>query len=86
MREGSIATLEDALAHCAAGGRTIASGPNRGIGRHKPNRNHAANGFALTGASGADLVPFLRSLTDDAVLHDPWVADPWPHDAAKERR
>jgi cytochrome c peroxidase len=28
MHDGSAATLEDVIAHYAAGGRTIASGPN----------------------------------------------------------
>jgi cytochrome c peroxidase len=77
MHDGSIATLEDAVEHYAAGGRTIASGPNRGVGHDNPNKAPSIQGFTLTQQQKADLVEFLRSLTDEAVLHDPEFADPW---------
>src|SRR6202040_1696497 len=47
MHDGSIATLEDVLAHYAAGGRTIASGPDQGIGHDNPNKSPTVRGFAL---------------------------------------
>ncbi len=78
MHDGSVATLEDAIAHYAAGGRTIADGPNKGVGHDNPNKADAVRGFTLTAAQRADLIAFLESLTDDALLHDPRFANPWP--------
>jgi cytochrome c peroxidase len=77
MHDGSVATLEDAIDHYAAGGRTIADGPYRGSGRDNPNKSPSIHGFTLTTAQRADLVAFLQSLTDEAVLHDPRFANPW---------
>jgi cytochrome c peroxidase len=78
MHDGSVATLEDALAHYAAGGRAIPDGPYTGNGHDNPNKAPAIRGFVLTPAQRADLVAFLQSLTDDALLHDPRFANPWP--------
>jgi hypothetical protein len=64
--------------HYAAGGRTIADGPYRGIGRDNPNKSVTIRGFTLTPDHKADLVAFLQSLTDPEVLRDPRFADPWP--------
>ncbi len=77
MHDGSIATLEGVLDHYAAGGRTIASGANAGVGHDNPNKDHLVGGFQLSTQDRADLVAFLRSLTDDALLHDPRFANPW---------
>jgi cytochrome c peroxidase len=78
MHDGSVPTLEDAIAHYAAGGRTIADGPMRGVGHDNPNRSPTVRGFALTPEQRDDLVAFLRSLTDEALLRDPRFANPWP--------
>jgi cytochrome c peroxidase len=77
MHDGSVSTLEDAIEHYAAGGRTIADGPNRGIGRDNPNKSPSILGFSLTANQCADLLAFLQSLTDEPLLHDPRFADPW---------
>lgn len=77
MHDGSIATLEDVLAHYEAGGRTISDGPNRGIGHDNPNRSPTVRGFMLTPEQRADLIAFLTALTDHALLEDPRFADPW---------
>ncbi len=77
MHDGSVPTLEDAIDHYAAGGRTIASGPNRGVGHDNPNKAAAIHGFTLAPDQKADLVAFLKTLTDESVLHDPRFADPW---------
>ena len=76
MHDGSVATLEDAIDHYAAGGRTIADGPYQGVGRDNPNKSATLRGFALTAAQRADLVAFLRSLTDEELLRDPRFANP----------
>jgi cytochrome c peroxidase len=78
MHDGSIATLDDVVAHYAAGGRTIVDGPYRGVGHDNPNKSPTVRGFTLTVEQRDDLVAFLKSLTDEALLHDPRFADPWP--------
>lgn len=78
MHDGSVATLDEAISHYAAGGRTIADGDYRGVGRDNPNKDEAIGGFMLTPAQRADLVEFLRTLTDEALLRDPRWSNPWP--------
>jgi cytochrome c peroxidase len=77
MHDGSIATLEGVLDHYAAGGRTIANGPYAGDGSKSPLKSEFVSGFTLTPQEKADVVEFLKSLTDDAFLHDPRFSDPW---------
>jgi cytochrome c peroxidase len=77
MHDGSIPTLAEVLDHYAAGGRTIASGPRAGNGRDNPNKDPLVTGFTLSRQDRDDLIAFLESLTDEAVLHDPRFADPW---------
>ena len=77
MHDGSVATLADAIEHYAAGGRTIASGPNAGVGHDNPNKSDAINGFTLTADQKPDLLAFLETLTDQELLHDPRFANPW---------
>jgi cytochrome c peroxidase len=77
MHDGSIATLEAVIDHYAAGGRTIDFGPHAGIGHDNPNKDHLIAGFQLSREDRADLVAFLESLTDEAVLRDPRFATPW---------
>jgi cytochrome c peroxidase len=77
MHDGSLATLEDVLEHYAAGGRTIPSGPHAGAGKLNPNKDSLIGGFTLSPQNRADLIEFLKSLTDEAVLHDPRFANPW---------
>jgi cytochrome c peroxidase len=77
MHDGSVATLEDVLDHYAAGGRTIATGPYAGRGHDNPYRDARMTGIALTQQNRADLVAFLRSLTDTELTHDPRYSNPW---------
>jgi cytochrome c peroxidase len=77
MHDGSIAALDAALDHYAAGGRIIASGPLAGDGSKNPNEVSWLNGFTLTPGQRADLIAFLESLTDVEFLHDARFADPW---------
>jgi cytochrome c peroxidase len=77
MHDGSIATLEEAIDHYVAGGRTIATGPNQGVGHDNPNKAQAIQGFQLTKEKRTDLVAFLQSLTDEPLLSDPRFANPW---------
>jgi len=34
----------------------------------------------MTQQNRADLVAFLKSLTDEGLLHDPAYSDPWPQE------
>jgi cytochrome c peroxidase len=77
MHDGSIATLEEVLDHYAAGGRTIPAGPYAGHGHDNPNLDARITGITLTPQNRQDLLAFLRSLTDQELLHDPRFSDPW---------
>jgi cytochrome c peroxidase len=77
MHDGSIGTLEDVLAHYAAGGRTLADGPYKGVGHDNPNKSRRIRGFLLTPEDQADVIAFLRSLTDTELLRDPTLSNPW---------
>lgn len=68
MHDGSIATLEGVIDHYAAGGKN---------GHDNPDKDPLVGGFTISPADRADLIEFLKSLTDDAVLHDPRFANPW---------
>jgi cytochrome c peroxidase len=77
MHDGTVATLSDVIDHYAAGGRTIASGANAGIGSANPNKSALVSGFTITAAEKADLIAFLRSLTDSTFLMQPRLSNPW---------
>lgn len=67
MHDGSIPTLEAVLDHYAAGGRAHGN----------PNKDPLIGGFTLSEQDRENLIAFLDSLTDDALLHDPAFANPW---------
>ncbi|HTU57829.1 MAG TPA: di-heme enzyme [Polyangiales bacterium] len=77
MHDGSIASLSEVIDHYAAGGRTIAAGPNRGVGRDSPLKDPLIHGFELTDDERKDLLAFLESLTDSGFVANPAFADPW---------
>ena len=77
MHDGSVKTLEDAIAHYKTGGRTIRSGPVAGDGSRNPAKSEFVKPFDLSRGETADLLAFLRSLTDTAFLSDPAFGDPW---------
>ena len=76
MHDGSIASLDEVLAHYQRGGRLIAEGPFAGDGRKSPFKSAFVKGFELTDDERADLLAFLHALTDESVLHDPALSDP----------
>lgn len=77
MHDGSIATLEEVLDHYQAGGRTITDGPYAGVGSESPLKSIFVHGFEATDQDRADVLEFIRSLTDDEFLHDPRFSDPF---------
>jgi cytochrome c peroxidase len=78
MHDGSIATLEEVLAHYEAGGRTILDGPHAGVGARNPLKSSFVKGFSLTPDQRRDLIAFLEGLTDQVFLTDRRFSDPWP--------
>ena len=76
MHDGSIATLSGAIDHYASGGRSIKTGPDRGVGATNPFKSVFVKGFRLAAREKADLIAFLDSLTDHAFLTNPAHADP----------
>lgn len=66
MHDGSLATLDEVIDHYAAGGRL-----------DHPNKSPILRRFTLTEGDRRDLVEFLKSLTDEELLHDPRWSNPW---------
>lgn len=77
MHDGSIEDLNGVIDHYAAGGRTIASGPNAGDGSASPYKSDFIVGFEISADERADLIAFLESLTDETFLTEPKLSDPW---------
>jgi cytochrome c peroxidase len=77
MHDGSIETLGGVIDHYAMGGRTLAAGPNQGVGADNPLKSKFVSGFILSPRERADLIAFLESLTDADFLSDPRYSDPF---------
>lgn len=77
MHDGSVATLEEALDHYAAGGRKIEGGEYAGDGAQNPYKSGFVGGFEMSDQDRADLVAFLESLTDWDFITDPRFGDPF---------
>jgi cytochrome c peroxidase len=69
MHDGSMHTLEEVIDHYAQGGRFSAN----------PHKDARMIKIPLSDQNRRDLIAFLNSLTDDAVLHDPRFSDPFAH-------
>jgi cytochrome c peroxidase len=76
MHDGSIASLSEVIDHYAAGGRSIASGPTRGVGRDSPLKDPLVHGFEISDDERKDLIAFLESLSDTGFVTNPAFADP----------
>lgn len=77
MHDGSIATLEAVLDFYAAGGRNIESGPHAGDGRRNPFKSSLVGQITLDAQDKADIVAFLKTLTDEEFLTSPRHANPF---------
>lgn len=71
MHDGSVATLADVIDHYAAGGRAARHGAP------SPLRSSLVRGFEITPSERDDIVAFLESLTDKALLADPKYQSPF---------
>lgn len=72
MHDGRFATLEEVVEHYRRG---VQQHPNLDPRLRVPGG--AARNVDLTDAEARALVAFLHTLTDDALLADPWFADPF---------
>jgi cytochrome c peroxidase len=68
MHDGSLPTLEDVIQHYAAGGKL-----------DHPNKSHILRRLDLTDSDKHDLIEFLKSLTDEEMLHDRRWDNLWEH-------
>lgn len=80
MHDGSVETLDEVIRIYEAGGRNVETGPFAGDGRANPLKSGFVPGFTLTEDERADLLAFLRSLTDETFLTDPAFSDPFEGD------
>jgi cytochrome c peroxidase len=78
MHDGSVGSLEEVVAIYSDGGRAITSGPNAGDGRTSPLKDSLMRPLGLSDVEQADLVAFLKSLTDRDFVTDPRFSNPWP--------
>jgi cytochrome c peroxidase len=76
MHDGSVATLQEAIAHYQAGGRTITEGAWAGSGSDNPYKSAFIKGFEITPSEIDDLIAFLQSLTDEELTTNPAYSDP----------
>jgi cytochrome c peroxidase len=86
MHDGSVATLEEAIAHYARGGRLIEDGANAGDGRRSPYKSEFIRGFEISDAERIDLIAFLKSLTDRRVLSDQRWSSPFNQAVAPDQQ
>jgi len=77
MHDGSVPTLEAVLDHYAAHGRRIADGPHAGDGSRNPLKDARLDLIRLNADDKADLIAFLKTLTDEDLLTNPRYADPF---------
>ena len=82
MHDGSIATLDEVIAHYDRGGRLLEEGEYAGDGAENPYKSSLVRPMNLTDTEKAELRAFLESLTDETFLANPDYADPWAADDA----
>lgn len=86
MHDGSVATLQEVIALYAEGGRLITQGPDAGDGRASPLKSALLRPRTLSRQDQADLLAFLKTLTDHRFLRDPRHADPFETPPSAKRR
>jgi len=77
MHDGSLATLEEVLDFYAAGGRNLTTGPHAGDGRANPYKSDLISRIDLNAQEKADLIAFLKTLTDESLLTSSRFANPF---------
>ncbi|WP_166141518.1 methanobactin export MATE transporter MbnM [Methylosinus sp. RM1] len=84
MHDGTVATLEEVIDIYARGGRKIETGPPKGDGALNPLKSPLIVKIDLSPQEKADLLAFLKALTDESLLTSPRFSDPWKAQAAKK--
>lgn len=77
LHDGSVATLEQVLDIHADGGREMGNGPYAGDGRANPFKDPLIDQIRLDVQDKADLLAFLRMLSDPSIATEPRFADPF---------
>jgi cytochrome c peroxidase len=77
MHDGSVPTLEEVIAHYAAGGRMLRTAQGPGLGRDGGFKSPQVSGFEISEQETLQLLAFLESLTDRSFVRDSRFADPW---------
>lgn len=77
MHDGSIATLAEVLAHYAAHGHRVDTGPLAGDGSRNPWKDPRIDHIQLDKQDQADVIAFLKTLTDTTLLANPRYANPF---------
>jgi cytochrome c peroxidase len=75
--DGRAASLADVVDSYARAGCLITDGPRAGDGAGRPLRRPLVHAFELIAEDRADLVVFRGALTDDDLVTDPALTDPW---------
>ena len=76
FHDGSAKDLDAVIDHYAAGGRTIAQGPDAGDGSKNPGKSPFLIGFTLTAEERSDLHAFFDALTDPTIAKNPAFQPP----------
>ncbi len=82
MHDGAVPTLDAVLDNYAAGGRVTPDGPYAGDGRLNPHKSDLIAAIDLSPQERADIIAFLKCLTDLELLRDPRFANPFPATAS----
>lgn len=77
MHDGSMATLAEVIELHSNGGRNVTSGVNRGDGTQNPYLDSDIAARNFTEQQKADLVEFLKALTDNEFITNPKLANPF---------
>ncbi len=75
--DGSALTIEEVIRGYEQGGRILKSGPFAGDGRTNPFKSDLVSGFSLTDTERRDLISFLYSLSDSALINNKNYANPY---------
>jgi cytochrome c peroxidase len=82
MHDGSIASLEQVLNFYAGHGRLIESGPHKGDGRKNPFKDARIDKINLNAQDQADVITFLKTITDEEFLVNPRFSNPFEENKA----
>lgn len=77
MHDGSVASLEEVIDIYARGGRKTDAGPFAGDGSTSPQKSDLIVKIDLSQQEKADLIAFLKTLTDESLLTSARFSDPW---------